>query len=583
MQNNQSNFVMLKRILGYTKKYRWMLIVAFLCAILYVSATLYAPKLVGNAIDMFVDEENFLISSIMPYVISLVILVVLGAIFGWIMNALLNTITYSVVKDLRIDAFKKVLNVPVSYLDSHLSGDTLTRIISDTDQVSEGLLQGFNQALTGIITIVVTLVMMLIIRWQIGLVVIVLTPLSLFVASFISKKSFNTFKAQASIKGEMGAFLNEMISNQKVVLAYNEEENNINSFKEIDKRLYDVGVKAQFNSSLTNPSTRFVNAIVYAFVATIGAILIVNNSGIAFGVGGLSAFLTYASQYTKPFNEISSVATELSNSFASLRRVFEFIDEKEIPNEDNLPSLEIKNGSISFEDVDFKYVEDKPLIENLNIDVKPGDLIAIVGPTGCGKTTMINLLMRFYDINNGDILVDGKSIYDYSRDSLRKEIGMVLQETWLFKGTVFDNIAYGKENATKEEVIEAAKKAYCHDFIMKMANGYDTIISDDDGVSVGQKQLLCIARLMLRLPNILILDEATSNIDTRTEVMVQKAFNNMMKGRTSFVIAHRLSTIRNANKILVMNKGNIIEQGTHDELIALGGFYKNLYNSQFEQ
>ena len=583
MQNNQSNFVMLKRILGYTKKYRWMLIVAFLCAILYVSATLYAPKLVGNAIDMFVDEENFLISSIMPYVISLVILVVLGAIFGWIMNALLNTITYSVVKDLRIDAFKKVLNVPVSYLDSHLSGDTLTRIISDTDQVSEGLLQGFNQALTGIITIVVTLVMMLIIRWQIGLVVIVLTPLSLFVASFISKKSFNTFKAQASIKGEMGAFLNEMISNQKVVLAYSEEENNINSFKEIDKRLYDVGVKAQFNSSLTNPSTRFVNAIVYAFVATIGAILIVNNSGIAFGVGSLSAFLTYASQYTKPFNEISSVATELSNSFASLRRVFEFIDEKEIPNEDNLPSLEIKNGSISFEDVDFKYVEDKPLIENLNIDVKPGDLIAIVGPTGCGKTTMINLLMRFYDINNGDILVDGKSIYDYSRDSLRKEIGMVLQETWLFKGTVFDNIAYGKENATKEEVIEAAKKAYCHDFIMKMANGYDTIISDDDGVSVGQKQLLCIARLMLRLPNILILDEATSNIDTRTEVMVQKAFNNMMKGRTSFVIAHRLSTIRNANKILVMNKGNIIEQGTHDELIALGGFYMNLYNSQFEQ
>lgn len=583
MQNNQSDFVMFKRILGYTKKYRWMLIIAFLCAILYVSATLYAPKLVGNAIDMFIDKDNFVISSIMPYVISLIILVILGAFFGWVMNALLNTITYSVVKDLRIDAFKKVLNVPVSYLDSHLSGDTLTRIISDTDQVSEGLLQGFSQALTGIITIVVTLVMMLIIRWQIGLVVIILTPLSLFVASFISKKSFNTFKAQASIKGEMGAFLNEMISNQKVVLAYSEEEDNISSFKEIDSRLYDVGVKAQFNSSLTNPSTRFVNAIVYACVATLGTILIVTNPETAFGVGSLSAFLTYASQYTKPFNEISSVATELSNSFASLRRVFEFIDEKEIPNEANMSSLEIENGSVTFNNIDFRYVEDKPLIQNLNIDVKPGDLIAIVGPTGCGKTTMINLLMRFYDINNGDILVDGKSIYDYSRDSLRKEIGMVLQETWLFKGTVFDNIAYGKENATKEEVIEAAKKAYCHDFIMKMANGYDTIISDDDGVSIGQKQLLCIARLMLRLPNILILDEATSNIDTRTEVMVQKAFNNMMRGRTSFVIAHRLSTIRNANKILVMNKGNIIEQGTHDELMALGGFYKNLYNSQFEQ
>lgn len=583
MQNKDSNFYMLKRILGYTKKYRFMMIIAFICAICYIAATLYAPRLVGLAIDTFSDPSNFNISSVLPYVLGLIGLVTLGAIFGWVMNALLNTITYSVVKDLRIDAFKKVLNVAVSYLDSHLSGDTLTRIISDTDQVSEGLLQGFNQALTGLITIIITIVMMLIIRWQIGLVVVVLTPLSLFVASFISKRSFKTFKAQAEIKGEMGAFLNEMITNQKVVIAYSEEENNINTFNEIDSRLYDVGVKAQFNSSLTNPSTRFVNAIVYAAVATIGAILIVKYPIETFGVGSLTSFLTYASQYTKPFNEISSVATELSNSFASLRRVFEFIDEKEIPDESNMPSLDISSGSVEFQNVEFKYVIDKPLINNLNIKVNPGDLVAIVGPTGCGKTTMINLLMRFYDINSGDILVDGKPIYEYSRDSLRRQIGMVLQETWLFKGSVYDNIAYGAINATKEEVIEAAKKAYAHDFIMKMANGYDTIISDDDGVSVGQKQLLCIARLMLRLPNILILDEATSNIDTRTEIMVQKAFHKMMEGRTSFVIAHRLSTIRNANKILVMKSGNIIEQGTHDELIALGGFYKNLYYSQFEE
>lgn len=582
MHNNESNFVMLKRILGYTKNYRWMMILAFISAILYVSATLYAPMLVGNAIDLFLDKNTFEINMILPYVFQLIVLILLGAFFGWLMNALLNTVTYSVVKDLRIDSFKKVLNVPVSYLDSHLSGDTLTRIISDTDQVSEGLLQGFSQALTGIITIIVTIVMMLIIRWEIGLVVIILTPISLFVASTISKRSFNTFKAQAAIKGEMGAFLNEMITDQKIVIAYNQEENNINTFNEIDSRLYNVGVKAQFNSSLTNPSTRFVNAIVYASVATIGAILIVNNPTLGFGIGSLNAFLTYASQYTKPFNEISSVATELSNSFASLRRVFELIDEKEIPNEENLDNLDIKNGSVGFNNVGFRYLEDKPLIDNFSNQVNPGDLVAIVGPTGCGKTTMINLLMRYYDINNGDITVDGTSIYNYSRDSLRKQIGMVLQETWLFKGTVFENIAYGKEDATLEEVIDAAKKAYAHDFIMKMANGYDTIISNDDGVSVGQKQLLCIARLMLRSPKILILDEATSNIDTRTEVMVQKAFQNMMKGRTSFVIAHRLSTIRNADKILVMNKGNIIEQGTHEELLNQKGFYYKLYYSQFE-
>ncbi len=580
---NVSDMKMLKRIMGYTKKYLPIIIFAFICAILYVCATLFAPKLVGLAIDKFVDPNSFVLKDILPYIYILIAIVLVGAIFGWLMNYLLNKVTYCVVKDLRIEAFKKVLNVPVSYLDSHLSGDTLTRIVSDTDTVSEGLLQGFNQGLTGIITIAITIVMMLTIRWQIGLVVIVLTPLSLFVASFIAKRSFKTFKEQASIKGEMGGFLNEMITNQNVVIAFNQEKNNVDKFKEIDSRLYVAGVHAQFSSSLTNPSTRFVNAIIYATIATIGAILIVIDKSNAFTIGGLTAFLTYASQYTKPFNEISSVATELSNSFASLRRVFELVDAKEIPNEDNLDKLEITEGRVEFKNVSFRYIEDKPLINNLNINIKPGSVVAIVGPTGCGKTTMINLLMRFYDINSGDILIDGKPINKYTKDSLREQVGMVLQETWLFKGTVFENIAYGKKGATKEEVVEAAKKAYADDFICKMANGYDTIISDDEGVSVGQKQLLCIARLMLRLPNILILDEATSNIDTRTEVMVQRAFTSMMKGRTSFVIAHRLSTIRNADLILVMKDGTIIEQGTHDELLKQNGFYKNLYQAQFEE
>lgn len=572
---------MLKRILKYAKHYKFRLILAFLSAILYVSATLYAPKLVGDAIDQYIDPTTFVMKDILWIVLELLVVVVLGAFFGWIMNALLNRITYSIVKDLRIDAFKKILNVPVSYLDSHLSGDILTRIISDTDQVSEGLLQGFSQALTGIITIVVTIAMMLIIKWEIALVVIVLTPLSLFVAAFISKRSFNTFKAQAQIKGEMGGFLNEMITNQKMVIAYQQQNKNTNTFNEIDQRLYEVGIRAQFNSSLTNPSTRFVNAIVYAAVATIGSILIVHTEGLAFGIGGLTAFLTYASQYTKPFNEISGVATELSNSFASLRRVFELIDEEELANNEN-QLLPISEGAVEFNNVSFSYTKDKPLIENLNINVKPGMKVAIVGPTGCGKTTLINLLMRFYDISGGEILIDGQNIQDYTRDSLREKIGLVLQETWLFKGSVFENIAYAKNDATLEEVKEAAKAAYADDFIEKLPQGYETIISDDEGVSVGQKQLLCIARLMLRLPQILILDEATSNIDTRTEVRIQKAFHKMMEGRTSFIIAHRLSTIRNADKILVMKDGSIIEQGTHHELIQQNGFYKKLYESQFE-
>lgn len=579
---SSSNFSMLKRILNYAKRYKILLTISFLAAILYVSATLYAPKLVGDAIDQFMDAVNFKIEDILWIVLELLGVVVLGSIFGWIMNALLNRITYSIVKDLRIDAFHKILKVPVSYLDYHLSGDILTRIISDTDQVSEGLLQGFSQALTGIITIIVTIAMMLWIKWEIGLVVIILTPLSLFVAAFISRKSFKTFKAQAQIKGDMGGFLNEMITNQKVVIAYQRQSENILKFQHMDQELYAVGVKAQFNSSLTNPTTRFVNAIVYASVATIGSILIISSKGMAFGVGGLTAFLTYASQYTKPFNEISGVATELSNSFASLRRVFKLIDEEELDLEESKEELKIPSGAVEFKNVSFQYNPEKPLIENLNITIEPGMKVAIVGPTGCGKTTLINLIMRYYELTGGTICIDGKDISAYSRDSLREKIGLVLQETWLFKGTVFDNIAYAKENATLEEVVEAAKKAYADDFIEKLPNGYQTIISDDEGVSVGQKQLLCIARLMIRLPQILILDEATSNIDTRTEVMIQKAFNKMMEGRTSFIIAHRLSTIRNADKILVMNAGTIIEQGTHEELLNQNGFYKKLYDSQFQ-
>ncbi len=577
-----SSSSMLKRILGYAKRYKFSLFLAFLGSILYVSATLYAPKLVGDSIDKFVDKTTFVIEDILWIVVELLGVVVLGALFGWLMHSLLNKITYSIVKDLRIDAFKKILKVPVSYLDSHLSGDILTRIISDTDQVSEGLLQGFSQALTGIITIIVTIVMMILIKWEIAVVVIVLTPLSLFVAAFISKKSFKTFKAQAQIKGQMGGFLNEMITNQKMVIAYHQQNENIMKFESLDQELYKVGIRAQFNSSLTNPSTRFVNAIVYAAVATIGAIIIIHYPNIGFGVGALTAFLTYASQYTKPFNEISGVATELSNSFASLRRVFELIDEKEVVDESALEAIDIPKGVVQFQDVSFRYIEDKPLIENLNIDIPAGSKVAIVGPTGCGKTTLINLLMRFYDIHRGKIIIDGENIKEKTKDSLRGQIGLVLQDTWLFKGTVFENIAYAKENATLEEVKAAAKRAYADDFIEKLPQGYDTIISDDEGVSLGQKQLLCIARLMLRSPQILILDEATSNIDTRTEVMVQKAFHIIMEGRTSFIIAHRLSTIRNADKILVMNQGTIVEQGTHQDLLAKNGFYKKLYESQFE-
>ncbi len=572
------NKSLLKRLMKYVNRHMPLLIISLLCAILYVVATLSTPIVVGKAINIFSDSK-FDKAELNKYILILGGIVLAGLIFGFFMNYLLNKITYSIVCDLRDDCFKKILNVPVSYLDSHLEGDLLQRVINDTDTVADGLLQGFTQAITGILTIIATIVLMLVMSWKLGLIVIVLTPISLFVAKFIATHSYKSFKKQAKIKGDMTAFSNEMITNQKIVLSYQMEDVNIEKYIALDNDLYKAGCDAQFYSSLTNPSTRFVNNLVYAIVATIGCVLIIYNNDKMLDVGILTAFLTYANQYTKPFNDISSVATELSNSFSSLKRVYELIDEKEIVENDS--NIEVLNGKIDINDISFGYVENKTLIKNISLNINKGDHIAIVGPTGCGKTTLINLIMRFYDVDSGKIMIDDKNIYDYSRSSLRNNIGMVLQDTWLFKGSVYENIAYAKEGATKEEVIDACKRAYADDFINHLDKGYDTIIDDDDKISGGEKQLLCIARLMLKNPNILILDEATSNIDTRTEIMVQKAFNNLMEGKTSFIIAHRLSTIKNASQILVMKDGNIIEHGTHKQLLDNNGFYAELYNSQF--
>ncbi len=575
------NSELIKFLLKYVKQYSKTLILSLVLALVYVSLTLLFPYVIGKAIDLFKIKDSFSIDDIYKFIYILLTICILGFVFGFLMNYLLNRITYNIVCNLRRDAFKKVLNVEVKYIDSHLEGETLQRIINDTDQVADGLLQGFTQILTGVFTILITIVLMCIMNYLLGLVVIVLTPLSIFVAKFISSHTFKTFQAQAKIKGEMTGFTNEMIVNQKLVISYSLESDNINKYQELDKKLYKAGVDAQFYSSLTNPSTRFVNNIVYALVAILGCIFIIKGfNAKSFGVGQLTVFLTYASQYTKPFNEISSVATELTNSFASLKRVYELINEPE------LEVLETKglksNGNISLDHVTFGYNDTRKILDDVSVDIKDGEHVALVGPTGCGKTTLINLVMRFYDINSGVISLDNKDIKLISREDLRNNIGMVLQETWLFKGTVFENVAYAKEGATKEEVVEACKKAYADDFIMHLEKGYDTVISDDDSISLGQKQLLCIARLMLKNPNILILDEATSNIDTRTEIMVQKAFLNLMKGRTSIIIAHRLQTIKDADKILVLKDGHIIESGNHNELLAQGGFYKELYYSQFD-
>ena len=572
---------LIKRIFKYLKPYSFILILAFFSALVYVFATLYAPMLMGNLIDEldYLHDFGYLRQEFYIYLYLLIGCVVIGALFGYVMTYLLNKLTYLMVRDLRIDTFAKINRIPVSYIDSHSYGDLLSRIISDIDTVAEGLLQTFTEALTGIITIVFTLFFMLRLNYKIGLLVVALTPLSLIGATFIAKMSFKTFKAQAEVKGRLTGFVNEMVENQAVIKAYGREAENTAAFDKIDEELYKYGINAQFYSSLANPITRFVNAIIYLCVATFGAIDVVAGG---LKVGMLSTFLSYASSYTKPFNSISSVATELQNSFASLRRVFELLDATELPDESGLAEIDTIKGEVSFQDVSFSYKPEVKLIENFSIDCKKGEQIAFVGPTGCGKTTIINLLMRFYDINSGDITVDSKSIYDIKRKSLRAHMGMVLQDTWLFKGTVKENIAYGKDDATEEEIIDAAKRAYAHDFIMQLPHGYDTIISDSDGMSTGQKQLLCIARLMLRIPNVLILDEATSNIDTRTEILISKAFKQMMIGRTSFIIAHRLSTIKNADKIIVMKDGHIMEIGRHEELLAKNGFYTSIYNSQFQ-
>lgn len=572
---------LIKRIFKYLKPYSFILILAFFSALVYVFATLYAPMLMGNLIDEldYLHDFGYLRQEFYIYLYLLIGCVVIGALFGYVMTYLLNKLTYLMVRDLRIDTFAKINRIPVSYIDSHSYGDLLSRIISDIDTVAEGLLQTFTEALTGIITIVFTLFFMLRLNYKIGLLVVALTPLSLIGATFIAKMSFKTFKAQAEVKGRLTGFVNEMVENQAVIKAYGREAENTVAFDKIDEELYKYGINAQFYSSLANPITRFVNAIIYLCVATFGAIDVVAGG---LKVGMLSTFLSYASSYTKPFNSISSVATELQNSFASLRRVFELLDATELPDESGLAEIDTIKGEVSFQDVSFSYKPEVKLIENFSIDCKKGEQIAFVGPTGCGKTTIINLLMRFYDINSGDITVDSKSIYDIKRKSLRAHMGMVLQDTWLFKGTVKENIAYGKDDATDEEIIDAAKRAYAHDFIMQLPHGYDTIISDSDGMSTGQKQLLCIARLMLRIPNVLILDEATSNIDTRTEILISKAFKQMMIGRTSFIIAHRLSTIKNADKIIVMKDGHIMEIGRHEELLAKNGFYTSIYNSQFQ-
>lgn len=570
----------LGRLLKFTKPYLGYFVCSLISAVVSVSFTLYAPILIGKAVDLIVAPGKVDFNGLVPILGKLALVVLGAAIFQWCMTFCTNLITYKTVRDLRVAVFNRLERVPLKYIDSHSHGDLISRIVNDVDSVSDGLLQGFSQLFTGIITILATLGFMVLIHPTISLVVVFITPLSLFVASFIAKKSFQSFRKQSSVRGELSGYVEEMVGNQKIVKAFSYENRAQQEFEEINQRLYESGVKSQFFSSLTNPSTRFVNGVVYAAVGIIGALTVIRGG---LTVGQLSSFLTYANQYTKPFNEISGVVTELQTAMASARRIFAVLDEKEEPQDlPNLTNLNTCSGKVQIEQVSFSYSSDRKLIDNLNVSANPGQRIAIVGPTGCGKTTIINLLMRFYDVNSGEIKVDNVPIRQMSRSGLRSLYGMVLQESWMFRGTVRDNIAYGKPDATDDEIIAAAKSAHAHSFIKRLPQGYDTIISEDGGnISQGQKQLLCIARVMLTKPPMLILDEATSSIDTRTELKIQDAFAKMMEGRTSFIVAHRLSTIREADLILVMKDGNIIEQGTHQELLAQNGFYSNLYNSQF--
>lgn len=570
----------LKRVLTHIKKYRILVIFSFICAMITVASTLYAPILTGDAIDLIVGKGMVDFDGIKDIIYTFLMVTVVTVLSQWFMNIINNHITYSVVRDIRIEVFNHMEELPLSYIDSHKHGDIVSRIVSDIDQFADGLLMGFTQLFTGIVTILATLGFMMVVNVPIALVVIVLTPLSLFVASFIAKRTYHLFHQQSETRGEITALVDEMVGQQKIVQAFGYEDEALERFGEINDRLEKDSMSATFYSSLVNPCTRFVNNLVYAAVGIIGAISAIMTG---FTVGQLTCFLSYANQYTKPFNEISNVITELQNAMACAGRVFELLDETpQIPEKENAHVLKDTQGAIEINDVNFSYVKDKKLITNLNLSVKPGMRVAIVGPTGCGKSTLINLLMRFYDVDAGAISVDGTDIRDMTRDSLRQNYGMVLQETWLKSGTIRENIAYGKPDATDEEIVQAAKLAHSDSFIRRLPQGYDTVITEDGGnLSQGQKQLLCITRVMLLLPPMLILDEATSSIDTRTEIRIQKAFNRMMQGRTSFIVAHRLSTIREADVILVMKDGNIIEKGNHEQLMAQNGFYTNLYNSQF--
>ena len=570
----------LLKVWGYIKKYRMLVVLSIAFAGIVVALTLYLPILIGEAIDYIIEPGKVDFVVIRGILMKSVVIAIVTAVLQWIMNTINNKITYQVIADIRKDAFERLQILPLKYMDGHPVGDVVSRVIADADQFADGLLMGFSQLFTGVVTIVGTLLFMLSIHPGIALVVVCLTPLSLLVANYIAKNTFSLFKEQSVTRGEQTAYIDEMIGNQKIVQAFSRENVAMEVFDECNERLEKCSLKAIFFSSLTNPCTRFINSLVYAGVALSGAIVAINSGGVT--IGGLSCFLSYAKQYTKPFNEISSVITELQNAIACAGRIFELMEETpQVPETENAYVLEDAEGHIQFENVSFSYVPEQKLIRNLNLKVEPGQKIAIVGPTGCGKTTLINLLMRFYDVTKGSIKVDEKDIRDITRRSLRKNYGMVLQETWLKEGTVFENIAMGKPEATLEEVMEAAKGAHAHSFIKRLPNGYDTYLTEDGGsLSQGQKQLICIARIMLVLPPMLILDEATSSIDTRTEMKIQEAFGKLMKGRVSFIVAHRLSTIRDADVILVMKDGNIIEQGNHETLLSKEGFYYNLYYSQ---
>lgn len=583
----KTDFSAIKKLLKYARPYIPAIVGSLLCSIVQIAATLYAPVVIGNTVDYIIGENNVNFEIIFKNAGILGGLIAAVMIFQYLSAVLINFASYRTIRDLRRYAFDKLNSVPLSYVDSHSHGDLMSRVGNDVDQISDGLIQGFSQLFSGIVTIVGTLAFMLTYNWLVAVVVVLLTPISLFVAYFIAKGCHNMFAMQAQKRGELSGLVNEMLINQRIVKLFGYEKRAEERFADINSDLKVWGQNAAFYSAMVNPCTRFVNNVVYVAVCVLGAYLVIRGNGLfgmgTFTVGALSCCLSYANQYTKPFNEITGVVTELQTAAAAATRVFDLLEAEDQPSDKGLPELTDANGNIEIDDVYFSYVKSNPLIQGFSLSVKSGQRIAIVGPTGCGKTTLINLLMRFYDADSGKITVEGKDVTEITRRSLRLSYGMVLQDTWLKKGTVKENIAYGKPDATDEEIIEAAKKAHIHSFISRLEKGYDTVLGDDGGnISQGQKQLLCIARVMLTHPPMLILDEATSSIDTRTEIKIQQAFEALMKNKTSFIVAHRLSTIKNADLILVMNKGNVIEKGTHEELLAKGGFYANLYNSQFE-